>query len=393
MDESLSGDRRTPKLLNEEQVRVLRAECQRNQKSLTLARALIHYEAGRFPLNYATDWYSTNLGHSQEARIGARLLRHDAILRANARDIAGALQNVRAILNASRAIGDEPFLISQLVRMAVVALAVAPLERTLGLGEASDPDLRLLQQFLAEEARTPYYLIGTRGERAGLDRFLDGVQNHQFDFSKLRQTTGISPSDYLGTLFLMQVYVTIRSQRAEVLECMTESIEIAKLPAAQQKAAFAALDQKFRQMSRLSLARLITPACSKVAEADLRTKAVVLTAMAGLAAERFRLAKGRWPKDLAELVPAYLEAVPLDPFDGQPLRLKRSAGTFVVYSVGIDGVDNEGQLDDKPYQPGSDIGFRLFDVDRRRQPAVPFVPPPKTPVEGDEPGEPGNVPR
>jgi hypothetical protein len=134
--------------------------------------------------------------------------------------------------------------------------------------------------------------------------------------------------------------------------------------------------------------RLWVPACGKLAWADVRTKAQLRAAMVGVAAERFRMTKGRWPKDLAELIPSYLEAIPLDPFDGQPLRLRQSEGRFVVYSVGMDGIDNGGQLDDNPLQPASDIGFRLFDVDKRRKPAFPFVPPPKNPQAESEPVDP-----
>jgi hypothetical protein len=388
MEESLNGDRKAARLLNPEQLRVLRVELQRNAEALALARTLIECESGRFPLTIAPDWFSTNFTHCQEPRVAARLLRYDAWLRAQAGDMTGALQNVQSIVNAGRAIGDEPSLISQLVHMAMAATAVATLEKSLGLGQATEAELLALQKCLLGEAQTSFYLNGIRGERAGFDHVLQGIENRQLSFAKLREMTGIGPGDRVGNLVLLQMYLTIRAQRAEVLECLTEAVELGKLPAPKQKLAFAAVDQKFRQMNRLSLARLIVPAFGRIAEADLRTKAILLTAVAGLAAERFRLANGRWPRDLAELTPAYLDAVPLDPFDGQPLRFKKSDGTLVIYSVGIDAVDDGGQLDEKPFQPGSDIGFRLFDPEKRRQPALPFVLPAKDASTDDGPGEP-----
>ncbi|HEV8058421.1 MAG TPA: hypothetical protein VGP68_01020, partial [Gemmataceae bacterium] len=151
MEESLGGDRKTPRVLNDEQVRVLRVESQRNEKAYTLARALVDFPEGRFPIVYAPDWYSTNLTHSQDARAAASLLRYDALLRAHDGDMAGALQDCRAILHAGRAVGDEPFLISQLIRMAMAAIAVNTLERTLGLGQASEQDLAVVQRYLSEE--------------------------------------------------------------------------------------------------------------------------------------------------------------------------------------------------------------------------------------------------
>ncbi len=67
-----------------------------------------------------------------------------------------------------------------------------------------------------------------------------------------------------------------------------------------------------------------------------------------------------------------MEKLPIDPFDGKPLKLLRSDDSFEVYSVGIDGIDNGGLLDKPGNLPGSDIGFRLFDPAKRRQPARPM---------------------
>ena len=86
-----------------------------------------------------------------------------------------------------------------------------------------------------------------------------------------------------------------------------------------------------------------------------------------------RLARHRWPNKLEELTPAYLDRFPLDPFDGQPLKMKQVDGSVIIYSIGLDRIDDKGQLDVKPFEPGSDIGFRLFDPAKRRQPARPFV--------------------
>jgi hypothetical protein len=41
-------------------------------------------------------------------------------------------------------------------------------------------------------------------------------------------------------------------------------------------------------------------------------------------------------------VPTYLAAVPTDPFDGQPLRYKKLAKGYIVYSVGENGKDDGG---------------------------------------------------
>ena len=66
-------------------------------------------------------------------------------------------------------------------------------------------------------------------------------------------------------------------------------------------------------------------------------------AVTAIALKRFQLEHGGWPEKLAELAPKYLVAVPLDPVDGEPLRYRRTTdGTFLLYSVGINGADDGG---------------------------------------------------
>jgi hypothetical protein len=101
-----------------------------------------------------------------------------------------------------------------------------------------------------------------------------------------------------------------------------------------------------------------------MAEAAQRSQAQLRCAIAGLAAERYRLKHNNtWPRGLDDLVKeGLLKEVPKDPYDGQPLRLKRKPTGIVIYSVGYDKIDNGGTIDRaNPRTPGTDIGFELWD--------------------------------
>jgi hypothetical protein len=50
------------------------------------------------------------------------------------------------------------------------------------------------------------------------------------------------------------------------------------------------------------------------------------------------------PDQLSELVQDYLPAVPIDPFDGQPIRYRRTDDGFLLYSVGADRTDDGGVM-------------------------------------------------
>lgn len=58
--------------------------------------------------------------------------------------------------------------------------------------------------------------------------------------------------------------------------------------------------------------------------------------------KRYRLQNGALPDSLGQVVPRYMPAVPLDPYDGQPLRYRKEADKYVVYSISENGRDDGG---------------------------------------------------
>ena len=63
-----------------------------------------------------------------------------------------------------------------------------------------------------------------------------------------------------------------------------------------------------------------------------------------LAVERYRKAHdGQYPDSLAALVPDFMASVPLDPFDGKPLRYLKQPVGYRIYSLGPDRDDDQGR--------------------------------------------------
>jgi hypothetical protein len=90
-------------------------------------------------------------------------------------------------------------------------------------------------------------------------------------------------------------------------------------------------------------------------EANARTQALRDLLLVAIAAKRYRLARGEYPPDL-EALGEFLGAVPIDPYDGEPLRMVRDEQELVLYSIGRNGRDDGGQSVD-PSEP--DIVVRL----------------------------------
>src|SRR5947209_7864913 len=63
---------------------------------------------------------------------------------------------------------------------------------------------------------------------------------------------------------------------------------------------------------------------------------------------------GRYPEKLAELAPKYIDQIPDDLFSGRPLICRLEGDGYLLYSVGVNGIDDGGRgYDDDP--PGDDL--------------------------------------
>jgi hypothetical protein len=117
--------------------------------------------------------------------------------------------------------------------------------------------------------------------------------------------------------------------------------------------------QMMKNMREISMAfqRQGAGLLGRAAETEAQRR-LIITA---LALERYRGKHGAYPKTLAELTPDFLKTVPVDFMDGQPLRYRLSDdGHFVLYSVGLDCVDNGGQMPSYEQQRMPDFGSRGF---------------------------------
>ncbi len=89
---------------------------------------------------------------------------------------------------------------------------------------------------------------------------------------------------------------------------------------------------------------------------------------AAIACERFRLRHERWPSELSEVCPELLDRLPVDPFDGKPIRYSIVAEGIQLWTIAEDGIDNGGdirqlQLGDKYRR--KDAGWIILNPDQR----------------------------
>ena len=90
------------------------------------------------------------------------------------------------------------------------------------------------------------------------------------------------------------------------------------------------------------ITRVSVPLLVNYAEIAARWDAIRQAAQLGLAAEQYRFRYDKLPAQLDDLAPEFIPAVPLDPFDGKPMRMKRTEHGLIIYSIGPDMVDDGG---------------------------------------------------
>jgi hypothetical protein len=79
-----------------------------------------------------------------------------------------------------------------------------------------------------------------------------------------------------------------------------------------------------------------------------------------IAAKHYELTRNRKPTSLADLTPAFLPSLPIDPFSKKPLRLIQTNAQLVIYSIGPNKRDDSANSDDITLSRSDAIGFRML---------------------------------
>src|SRR5262249_22143164 len=162
-----------------------------------------------------------------------------------------------------------------------------------------------------------------RGERARVDRFLEKCTNQSInEFAKFGNATTSELWNPYHRLELWQYKARIPFDRAFAIRMFNLAAQHVRLPMHEQMTALSqlpvphpiAIEYYFSRLMRGLLDHFLRHSWQEAAEARC--------ALTGIACERYRLLHGRWPKSLSDLQPALLPTIPLDPFDGKPIRYR-----------------------------------------------------------------------
>ena len=318
-----------------------------------------------------------------EMRRAVRLLAAAAVLELRDGDCGAAATNIvtaLALVQKNEADGLE---ITHLVRMGMVSATIAPTWELLQATNVTDAQLAAVQSgweqmnilketenaFVVERAWNLVRMKKARGSHKGFRTTFDPLLSFGSAFGGGGGSAGGGISDMLDDaqhatrLAVGEVlWRSSWSYSDELREIEFEQvvIETARSMQTNQSQFYKAdVDAMARRMDALGLTNS-SGALSKLLElpdvremfvggynqtlrGTMQSETARRIAISAIALKRFQLAHGKWPEALQELTPAILVTVPIDPFDGKSLKYHLKAdGTYLLYSVGKDGVDNGG---------------------------------------------------
>ena len=312
---------------------------------------------------------------TQKLRSAAFMLQWDSMRFAYRGEADRALASAAAGMHLTRSVDFEPFLISVLIRIAMVGVSINSVEQALAwCTDATDPALAGMQELIGLERSTSSIRTAIRGGRAFTVHILELIDRGEIKWDDRNLDS--------GDLDIINSRHPMPNNIAFVHERFAEYLAMHELPPDQKANAIRQYKTPPKERENL-LAQHFMPAMHKVMFAEIRHRAKCLCAEAGIACERYRLKHGRWPTSLDDLAAFGIPKVPVDPFDGQPLRYRVEDDGVTIYSVGENGIDDGGDIHRRGEMTG-DTGFRLWNAAKRKIKAVipeviPDEPPPPNP--------------
>lgn len=327
------------------------------------------------PLSRWSIFYDTNdppgilLPHLARVRQFVQLLQLHAAANLAAGQSAQAMQDLGLGFRFAESVRNEPFLISQLVRIAALQILVQPVKEGLARRQFSDAQLRGLQMQFAGVDLLESAEYSMKAERSWFGVMTCEAMRR--DRRYLCRTVGseglqpvllhLMPSGWLYQNQLVMCKWQDRFGLAPI------DLENHRIHPSEENAA----DRELAEMRGPYnfLGRIFLPAVSKVLMRFAEGQTLVDQSVIACALERYRLAKGHYPAELAALSPEFLEHVPPDIITGNPMIYRaRGDGTYVLYATGWDGHDDGGTPSKgKRYDPegNEDWVWTLPDPDQR----------------------------
>lgn len=334
-----------------------------NREALQAARKATERPLSRYPvvLSAGTQTRLPHLGPVQTLGVSLNL---EAVVAAEQGDFNLASADLLAGIRVADSLAGEPVNISVMVANFLYRTVAEGAEHVFGHHQLFESQLQNLQQAWTQALSIPSAERAMIGNIAFSETLRAlSIRNALLEFDRASDGSALNA----WSTFRLGMHVAtggLQEDYGVLVEHWDERRRATQMeyPArlAQEKRVLADLK------NRLSTSYL--PAVRYPLETDetlaATITAVMRAALTACAVERYRLKNSsRFPDQLDQLVPEFLPAIPLDPYDGRPLRYEGRGGGYVIYSVGSDLMDDRGRPNQRSRKQGEpttwDVSFTV----------------------------------
>ena len=275
--------------------------------------------------------------------------------------LTNALENLDALIDAAHTYDEHWTFLSQMVRTAIAGFALRVTWEALQAPDWTEAQLLQLQR---DWSAVPMFDSMGRtfeGERVvALEAFQQARAKHT---NSVLNEHGPNLSGYnrfaraIEKKIYPSVWRALWSAGDESAYVEWSQSHLEAIRRAMQRSNWQELDRELRAIqqrqpqittlndARFAVSEAIKPNTWGGLENAMQTETFRQMIVAAIAIKRFELINHRPPDSLASLVPEFLAQLPIDYMDGKPLRYRVGPdASWVLYSVGRDGVDDGGVL-------------------------------------------------
>jgi len=235
------------------------------------------------------------------------------------------------------------------VRVAMMAIAMQPIYEGLAQRRWDDAQLAELETALAAKDFLADFEQAMRGERTCAIDWFEKLrltrESKSFAGENGSTETVTNSLRWVPSAYFYQNELAFARMYEQfvlpVVNLTNRTISLATYRAGQRN-----FDEQTNHFSPYKmLARMTSPSLAKSVLRFAAMQTDVDLAHVACALERYRLAHGNYPEMLDALAPQFIEKVPHDVINGQPLHYRPTGdGRFVLYSVGWNETDDGGKI-------------------------------------------------
>jgi hypothetical protein len=307
-----------------------------------------------FPLDFSTGPFP-ELPHLERGAFAPirqcpRILCANAVLNAVRGRHALAVDDLLAAMKLGDAFALEPVILSRLARLGIYGGVYRTVENSLDGGDLSPELTELLVTHLAQADRREGLVEALRAELYTGEMHFWALKRGDptwYSDESPEGPTGVGAlTDRLFARLFSRIFWRLRRKEEESFKgIMNRWIAAAKQPYYEAAPELELIKKEIDAQRSILLMLLLHPNPPEACEPQAYHETLLDLMQMGLLLEQYKAQNGSYPATLDAIASDLGGSVPVDPFTGEAYRYRPSFDSFLLYSVGMNLVDDGGKHD------------------------------------------------